>query len=90
MDPDRAAWELYNVDSDFSQANDLAAANPEKRRELQDLWWVEAAKYKGGLIVEGEVTFDACQPRRPTTTSAGSSRSDPRTSSGNGTRRSRS
>ena len=36
---------LYNVDSDFSQANDLAAANPEKRRELQDLWRFEAAKY---------------------------------------------
>jgi arylsulfatase len=51
MDPDRAAWELYNIDSDFSQADDLAAANPEKRRALQDLWWVEAAKYKGGLVV---------------------------------------
>ena len=45
FDPDRVIWELYNVDSDFSQANDLAAKNPEKLRELQDLWWVEAAKY---------------------------------------------
>jgi arylsulfatase len=45
FDPDKAVWELYNVDSDFSQANDLAAANPEKLRQLQDLWWVEAAKY---------------------------------------------
>ena len=40
-----SAWELFNVDSDFSQANDLAAENPEKLRALQDLWWVEAAKY---------------------------------------------
>ena len=45
FDPDRAAWELYNIDSDFSQANDLAEANPQKRRELQELWWVEAARY---------------------------------------------
>src|SRR5262245_44379847 len=28
-----------------SQANDLARQNPGKLRELQDLWWVEAAKY---------------------------------------------
>jgi arylsulfatase len=38
-------WELYNLDEDFSQANDLAAKNPEKLRELQDLFWAEAAKY---------------------------------------------
>jgi arylsulfatase len=44
-DPDKAVWELYNIDEDFSQANDLAAKYPEKLRQLQDLWWVEAAKY---------------------------------------------
>ncbi|WP_422506175.1 arylsulfatase [Stenotrophomonas sp. GZD-301] len=44
-DPDKAVWELYNVAEDFSQANDLAAEHPDKLRELQDLWWVEAAKY---------------------------------------------
>ena len=43
--PTRQQWELYNIDEDFSQANDLARANPEKLRQLQDLWWVEAAKY---------------------------------------------
>jgi len=45
FDPDKQKWELYNIKEDFSQANDLAAANPQKLRELQDLWWVEAAKY---------------------------------------------
>jgi arylsulfatase len=45
FDPDKQKWELYNIDEDFSQANDLAQANPEKLRQLQDLWWVEAAKY---------------------------------------------
>lgn len=45
-DPDKQVWELYKLDDDFSQANDLAAQHPEKLRELQDLWWVEAAKYQ--------------------------------------------
>ncbi len=44
-DPDKAPWELYDITKDFSQADDLAGQNPEKLRELQDLWWVEAAKY---------------------------------------------
>ena len=37
-------WELYNVAEDFSQANDLAAKNPEKLKELQDLFAKEAIK----------------------------------------------
>jgi arylsulfatase A-like enzyme len=45
FDPDKATWELYNIDRDFTQANDLASENPEKLRQMQDLWWVEAAKY---------------------------------------------
>ena len=45
FDPDKQKWELYNISEDFSQANDLAAANPQKLRELQDLWWSQAAKY---------------------------------------------
>jgi arylsulfatase len=45
VDPDKEVWELYNIDKDFSQADNLAAQNPEKLRELQDLWWAEAAKY---------------------------------------------
>jgi arylsulfatase A-like enzyme len=45
VDPDKQKWELYNIDKDFSQADDLAASNPQKLRELQDLWWAEAAKY---------------------------------------------
>jgi arylsulfatase len=45
FDPDKQKWELYHVDEDFTQADDLAAKNPEKLRQLQDLWWVEAAKY---------------------------------------------
>jgi arylsulfatase len=44
--PDTAKWELYNLDDDFAQANDLAASNPAKLRQMQDLWWSEAARYQ--------------------------------------------
>jgi arylsulfatase A-like enzyme len=37
-------WELYNVDADFSQADDLAAKNREKLKELQDLFLKEAER----------------------------------------------
>jgi hypothetical protein len=38
-------WELYHISEDFSQATDLAEQAPEKLRELQDLFFAEAAKY---------------------------------------------
>jgi arylsulfatase len=42
--PDTLAWELYNLETDFSQAHDLAATEPARLRALQDLWWAEAAR----------------------------------------------
>jgi arylsulfatase len=39
-------WELYNITEDFSQANDLAAKNPDKLKEMQALFLTEAAKYQ--------------------------------------------
>jgi arylsulfatase len=41
---DDATWELYHVETDYSQAHDLAAAEPARLRALQDLWWAEAAR----------------------------------------------
>jgi arylsulfatase A-like enzyme len=38
-------WELYDVRSDFSLANDLAAKNPQKLAEMQAIFMQEAAKY---------------------------------------------
>ncbi|HBN76680.1 MAG TPA: arylsulfatase, partial [Planctomycetaceae bacterium] len=38
-------WELYNVDTDFSQANNLAKENPEKLDEMVKLFFAEASKY---------------------------------------------
>ena len=37
-------WELYHMAEDFSQAHDLAAQNPAKLKELQDLFTKEAIK----------------------------------------------
>lgn len=53
-DPDQDVWELYNLEEDYSQANDLAEDMPGKLRELQDMFMVQAAKNKvlpigGGL-----------------------------------------
>ena len=38
-------WELYDTRTDFSLANDLAAKNPEKLKEMQNLFMQEAVKY---------------------------------------------
>ena len=52
--PEEDTWELYNIDEDWSQANDLAKKNPEKLAELKNMFLVESAKNKnlpigGGL-----------------------------------------
>jgi arylsulfatase len=41
---DDVRWELYNIDKDFSEADDLAQQEPRKLRQLQDLFWAEAAR----------------------------------------------
>lgn len=42
---DQDAWELYS-DTDWSQAKDLAKERPEKLRELQRQFLIEATRYK--------------------------------------------
>lgn len=39
-------WELFHLDEDFSETNDLAAAQPERLAALVKLWWQEAEKHK--------------------------------------------
>ena len=41
---DNDTWELYNIDDDFSEANNLAASNPEKLAEMKALFDEEAKK----------------------------------------------
>lgn len=52
--PDKDVWELYDLKNDFSQANDVAAAHPEKVAELKKAFDVAAQDNKvypvgGGL-----------------------------------------
>jgi arylsulfatase A-like enzyme len=45
FDITKDVWELYHTESDFSETNNLAEKEPEKLREMIDLWWYEAGKY---------------------------------------------
>jgi arylsulfatase len=38
-------WELYNLDEDWTQANDLAAKMPDKLRDMEQLFIMQAEKY---------------------------------------------
>lgn len=55
-DPREDTWELYNLEEDWSQANDLASTYPEKLEHLKQLFMIESTKNKnlpigGGLWV---------------------------------------
>ena len=54
--PDDDTWELYHLDEDWTQNNDLADQHPKKLAQLRELFAIEAAKNKvlpvgGGLWV---------------------------------------
>ena len=38
-------WELYHIEKDFSEKNNLSEKYPGKLKNLVELWWVEAGKY---------------------------------------------
>jgi arylsulfatase A-like enzyme len=38
-------WELYNIANDYSENDNLAAKNPDKLRDLKELFLVEGTKY---------------------------------------------
>ncbi|PQB06030.1 arylsulfatase [Aureitalea marina] len=42
--PENDQWELYNIDQDWSQSNDLSKTHPEKLEEMKSLFLVESAK----------------------------------------------
>lgn len=42
---DDDVWELYDTTVDWSQAHDVSADHPDKLKELQRLWLIEAVKY---------------------------------------------
>ena len=44
-DYDTEPWELYCLSDDWSECNDLAAAEPDRLASLVDLWWAEAERH---------------------------------------------
>jgi hypothetical protein len=68
--PDDDVWELYNLEEDWSQANDLAAEMPDKLAQLKEIFIIEAAKNNalpigGGLFT---VIFHPELRKRPSAT----------------------
>jgi arylsulfatase len=62
---DQDAWELYHLDEDVSETNDLAAAQPERLKEMIDLWWAEA-EANGTLPLDDRGFFELFRAsRRP-------------------------
>jgi arylsulfatase len=67
-DPDKDVWELYYLPDDFSQAHDLAAGNPGKLKELQELFWAEAERNRVLPLLGCFSIFFGILPPLPTIT----------------------
>lgn len=59
--PDKDRWELYNIEEDWTQANDLADSMPEKLAQMKELFAMEAAK-NGALPIGGGLWVVALHP----------------------------
>jgi arylsulfatase A-like enzyme len=57
---DNSAWQLYDVRTDFSLANDLASKHPKKLAEMQALFLKEAARY--GVLPMDDRVFERMDP----------------------------
>jgi arylsulfatase A-like enzyme len=59
QDFDKDVWELYNLNEDFNERNDLSAKNPEKLKELQELFDAQAWKYNIYPLKDGTIPLNA-------------------------------
>ena len=68
-DPLQDEWELFDLRKDFNLANNIAAENPDKLLEMQELWMAEARENYvlpiGGGLLGG---LDPTQMKRTTNT----------------------
>ena len=60
-DYDTEAWELFDLSVDPSECDDLAEREPERLRELIDLWWAEADRH--GVLPLDDRTFELFRTR---------------------------
>ena len=59
--PDKDNWELYDLNKDWSQANDLADKMPAKLADMKDLFLIELTK-NNGLPIGGGLWVPALHP----------------------------
>jgi arylsulfatase A-like enzyme len=63
LDPSNAyKWELYDVNKDWTQYDNVAGKYPDKLKEMQDLLWKELAKYQA-LPLDASVATRLVAPR---------------------------
>jgi hypothetical protein len=62
LSPADYPWELYNLNNDWTQSEDIAAKNPAKLKELQALFLQEAQKYQV-LPLDNSFVARAITPR---------------------------
>ena len=57
-------WELFNTEEDPTECHDLSGQEPEKLRELIELWWAQAGQY-GALPLENRGAVEILTTERP-------------------------
>lgn len=57
-------WELFHLEADRSQTNNLAADSPERLQQLKDLWFYYAGIYKG-LPLDDRSAIEQVLAERP-------------------------
>lgn len=55
-------WSLFDLDSDFAEADDLSARHPDKAEYLERLWWAEAGRNQVLPLFEGPTSLVALHP----------------------------
>jgi arylsulfatase len=63
---DDIKWELYHISDDYSEAVDLAAKEPQRLHDLENLFWAEAARNHALPILLGKFHMEG--PPRPSLT----------------------
>lgn len=61
---DNDQWELYNMTTDPTQCNDLAATEPQKLQQMIDLWFAQAELYNG-MPLDDRSTSEVLGEDRP-------------------------
>jgi N-sulfoglucosamine sulfohydrolase-like protein len=67
-DPEEDVWELYYLPDDFSQARNLAAENPDKVKELKELFYQEAERNRALPLLAAFSVWLGDLPPLPTIT----------------------